>query len=71
MLTEYYGRAPARRGFWLGFAVMLLMTCMMMLAIGYRPMTAAEAAKRWPGHCPITTTSWPCSCQRRPCWQPA
>lgn len=45
VLTEYYGRATARRGIWLGFAAMLLMTCMMMLAMGYRPMTPAEAGE--------------------------
>jgi uncharacterized integral membrane protein (TIGR00697 family) len=43
VLTEYYGRAVAKRGILLGFAAMLLMTTMMMLAIGYRPMTPAEA----------------------------
>jgi hypothetical protein len=43
ILTEYYGRAAARKGILLGFAAMLLMTTMMMLAMGYRPMTAAEA----------------------------
>jgi len=54
VLTEYYGRATARRGILLGFAAMLLMTVMMMLAMGYRPMTAAEAgdAMAWalPNH---------------------
>ena len=43
VLTEYYGRAAAKRGILLGFAAMLLMTVMMMLAMGYRPMTPAEA----------------------------
>lgn len=43
ILTEYYGRAAAKRGILLGFAAMLLMTTMMMLAMGYRPMTPAEA----------------------------
>ncbi|HVJ43657.1 MAG TPA: queuosine precursor transporter [Dongiaceae bacterium] len=54
VLTEYYGRAMARRGILLGFAAMLLMTVMMMLAMGYRPMTPAEAgdAMAWalPNH---------------------
>src|SRR5260221_1597081 len=54
ILTEYYGRAAARRGILLGFAAMLLMTTMMLLAIGYRPMTPAEAgdAMAWalPNH---------------------
>ena len=54
VLTEYYGRAAARRGILLGFTAMLLMTVMMILAMGYRPMTAAEAgdAMAWalPNH---------------------
>jgi len=54
VLTEYYGRGMARRGILLGFAAMLLMTVMMILAMGYRPMTPAEAgdAMAWalPNH---------------------
>ena len=44
VLTEYYGRAVARRAVWLGFAALLLMTVMMLLAMGYRPMSAEDAA---------------------------
>ena len=44
VLTEYYGRATARKAVWMGFAAMLLMTAMMLLALGYRPMNAEEAA---------------------------
>src|SRR5690349_5900119 len=44
VLTEYYGRETARKAVWLGFAAMLLMTVMMVLAMGYRPMSAEEAA---------------------------
>jgi len=44
VLTEYYGRATARKAVWLGFAAMLLMTTMMLLALGYRPMSAEDAA---------------------------
>ncbi len=43
ILTEYYGRRMAKRGIWLGFAAMLMMTTMMILAMGYRPLTPAEA----------------------------
>lgn len=43
VLTEYYGRATARKAVWLGFAAMLLMTVMMILAMGYKPMSAEEA----------------------------
>ncbi len=44
VLTEYYGRAVARKAVWLGFSAMLLMTVMMILAMGYQPMSAEEAA---------------------------
>ena len=43
VLTEYYGRAVARKAVWLGFSAMLLMTVMMILAMGYKPMGAEEA----------------------------
>lgn len=43
VLTEYYGRETARKAVWLGFAAMLLMTVMMLLAMGYKPMSAEEA----------------------------
>ncbi len=43
VLTEYYGRAVAKKAVWLGFAAMLLMTIMMILAMGYRPMSAEAA----------------------------
>lgn len=44
VLTEYYGRAVAKKAVWLGFSAMLLMTVMMLLAMGYQPMSAEEAA---------------------------
>lgn len=43
VLTEYFGRAVARKAVWLGFSAMLLMTVMMILAMGYKPMGAEEA----------------------------
>lgn len=45
VLTEYYGRPVARKAVWLGFAAMLLMTVMMLLIMGYKPMTAEEAGE--------------------------
>jgi hypothetical protein len=45
VLTEYYGRATARKAVWLGFSAMLLLTVMMLLAMGYKPMTAEEAGE--------------------------
>jgi queuosine precursor transporter len=55
VLTEYYGRATARKAVWLGFSAMLLMTIMMLLIMGYKPMTsegAAESGMEWalPNH---------------------
>lgn len=45
VLTEYYGRAVARKAVWLGFSAMLLMTVMMLLVLGYRPMTPEAAGE--------------------------
>lgn len=45
VLTEYYGRATARKAVWLGFSAMLLLTVMMLLAMGYAPMTPQAAQK--------------------------
>lgn len=45
VLTEYYGRATARKAVWLGFSAMLLMTILMVLIMGYKPMTAEEAGE--------------------------
>jgi uncharacterized integral membrane protein (TIGR00697 family) len=45
VLTEYYGRAVARKAVWLGFSAMLLMTVMMLLAMGYQPMSAEAAGE--------------------------
>jgi len=43
VLTEYYGRATARKAVWLGFSALLIMNVMMLLIMGYKPMTAEEA----------------------------
>ena len=45
VLTEYYGRATAKKAVWLGFSAMLLLTVMMILVMGYKPMTAEEAGE--------------------------
>jgi queuosine precursor transporter len=55
VLTEYYGRATARKAVWLGFSAMLIMTVMMLLIMGYSPMTpeaASESGMDWalPNH---------------------
>ncbi|MFQ3622676.1 MAG: queuosine precursor transporter, partial [Acetobacteraceae bacterium] len=43
--AEHYGAAEARRGVWLGFAGQLAMTVLMLLALGYRPLSAEEAGE--------------------------
>ncbi len=45
ILTEWYGRAAARRAVWLGFAGFLFWTVMMVLTLGHRPLTAEEAGE--------------------------
>jgi len=45
ILTEYYGAAAARQAVWLGFAAHLVMTLLMLLALGYRPLDAATAGE--------------------------
>jgi uncharacterized integral membrane protein (TIGR00697 family) len=41
LLSEYYGRKHAVRGVMLGFAANVLMTVLMLFAIGYRPLDAS------------------------------
>ena len=43
ILTEHYGRDAARRGIFMGFAAYLLFTLLVLLTLGFRPMSAAEA----------------------------
>ncbi|WP_114395201.1 queuosine precursor transporter [Oleisolibacter albus] len=43
ILTEHYGRQAARRAVFLSFAGYLLFTGLMLLTLGFRPMTAAQA----------------------------
>lgn len=42
ILAEHYGRQAATRTVWLGFASYLLFTLLMILALGYRPLDAAN-----------------------------
>lgn len=42
LLSEFYGRKKAMRGVMLGFAAGILMTALMIFAIGYRPLSAAQ-----------------------------
>lgn len=43
ILTEFYGRAAARRGVMIGFASYLAWTAMMILTVGYAPLTPGQA----------------------------
>ena len=40
ILAEYYGAAQARRAVWLGFAAYALMTILMILGLGFRPLSS-------------------------------
>jgi queuosine precursor transporter len=44
-LTEFYGRAAARRGIMLGFASYLLATMFLMIGMGYSPLTSEQAGE--------------------------
>jgi len=44
ILTEYYGAHAARKGILIGFAGSILMLACMLLAMGFRPLTALEAS---------------------------
>ncbi len=43
ILAEHYGRAEARRAVLLGFAAYLLWTVLMLLTLGFAPLTGTEA----------------------------
>lgn len=43
ILTEHYGRAAARRAVWIGFGAYLLWTGLMILTLGFTPLTPAQA----------------------------
>jgi hypothetical protein len=45
ILAEHYGPAAARQAVWLGFAAHLMMTVLMLLSLGYRPLDAATAGE--------------------------
>ncbi len=45
LLSEHYGEPEARAGVWLGFSAHLAMTVLMLLALGYRPLSAEEAGE--------------------------
>jgi hypothetical protein len=45
ILAEHYGARAARKAVWLGFAAHLMMTVLMILALGYRPLGTEEAGE--------------------------
>lgn len=46
ILTEYYGPAQARRSVWLSFTALFLMTGLMLLTIGFKPVSGFTAAHK-------------------------
>jgi queuosine precursor transporter len=45
ILAEHYGRQAARKGVMIGFAAFLLWTVLMMVTLGYAPLTPAQAGE--------------------------
>lgn len=45
MLAEHYGREAARKGVFLGFAAYLLFTVLMIVSLGFTPLTADQAGE--------------------------
>lgn len=45
ILAEHYGRAAARRGVLIGFATFLFWTILMVLTLGFAPLTEAQAGE--------------------------
>lgn len=43
ILAEHYGRAAARKAVWLGFASLLLFVLLMVLTLGFAPLTEVQA----------------------------
>jgi len=44
ILTEYYGKAQARKAVWLSFTAMILVTFFMLLTVGFKPAKDFQAA---------------------------
>ncbi len=43
ILAEHYGRDAARRGVWMGFSALLFFNVVMLLTLGFAPLTDAQA----------------------------
>src|SRR3546814_676202 len=53
ILMEHYGREAARRGVLLGFAVYLFWTVLMVLTMGYAPLTPEQAGEEMAWALPV------------------
>jgi queuosine precursor transporter len=53
ILAEHYGRQAARRGVMIGFAVYLLWTVLMVMTMGYSPLTAGQAGEEMAWALPV------------------
>lgn len=47
ILAEHYGRAAARRAVWFGFSALLLFIVIMVLTLGFQPLTPEQARDGW------------------------
>ena len=45
ILVEHYGRQSARRAVWFGFSALLLFNLIMLLTLGFAPLTPGEAGE--------------------------
>jgi uncharacterized integral membrane protein (TIGR00697 family) len=46
ILTEYYGKAQAKKAVWLGFTGMILVTFFMLLTVGFKPASGFDEAHK-------------------------
>ncbi|HSK39508.1 MAG TPA: queuosine precursor transporter [Arenibaculum sp.] len=53
MLAEHYGRAAAQKGVMIGFATFLLWTVILLLTLGYAPLTQAQAGEEMAWALPV------------------
>ena len=54
ILTEHYGKEVAKTGVWLCFAAQLLMTLLMVIAVGYPPLPLEAIGSAGTEHMPLT-----------------
>lgn len=54
LLTEHYGKDAAKKGIWFCFAAQILMTILMVVAVGYPPLAADAVGSVGTEHMPLT-----------------